>query len=224
MMGYDRAITVFSPDGRLLQVEYAKQAVSKGTMTIGMVCNEGVLLLADRRVSDELIIMNSIKKVWQIDDHIAASFAGLTSDARVMVKRSRVYAQQHKLTYGEPLDVEGMVKFISDMEQMHTLYGGIRPFGVSFLFGGVDSSGNHLFMTDPSGIYGKYKAKSIGQDSEDADKLLVKKYRDDMPLKEGLKLAVSIFKQVLGKDFSKERLEGVTIFGDKVHKVDMSRV
>jgi len=223
MMGYDRAITVFSPDGRLLQVEYAKKAVSQGAMTLGIVCTDGVLLIADRRVGDELMVVDSVRKIWEIDDHLAASFSGLTSDARVLVKKCRVYAQQHKLTYGEDIDVEGVVKFISDMEQMHTLYGGIRPFGVSFLFGGADSKGVHLFMTEPSGIYGKYKAKAIGQDAEDANKMLQRKYKEDMNLKDGVKLAVSIFKDVLGKDFSKERLEGVTIFGGKVHKIDMSK-
>ena len=223
MMGYDRAITVFSPDGRLLQVEYAKKAVSQGAMTLGLVCADGVVLIADRRIGEELMIVESIRKIFHIDEHLAASFSGLTSDARVLVKRCRLYAQQHRLTYGEQIDIEGIVKFISDMEQMHTLYGGIRPFGISFLFGGVDAKGKHLFMTEPSGIYGKYKAKAIGQDSDDANKILTKKYKDGMSTADGIKLAVSVFKQVLGKDFSKERLEGVTATKDKIQKIDLTK-
>ena len=127
-MGYDRAITVFSPDGRLLQVEYAKKAVSQGAMTLGIVYKDGVLLIADRRIREKLQVSESIKKIYKIDNHILSTFSGLTSDARVLVKKCRVQAQQHKLTYGEPIDIEGLVKYISDIEQMHTLYGGIRPF------------------------------------------------------------------------------------------------
>lgn len=222
-MGYDRAITIFSPDGRLLQVEYAKKAVSAGAMTMGVVYKDGVLLIADRRIADKLIVPESVKKISQIDDYILSTFSGFTSDARVLVKRCRVYAQQHKLTYGENIDVEGIVKYISDTEQTHTLYGGIRPFGISFLMAGVDLKGLQLFVTEPSGIYSKYLAKAIGLGSPDANKLLEKKYKDGLKKDDAIKLAIEIFKQVLDKEFSFDRLEAAVITKEGIEKVDVSK-
>ena len=223
VMGYDRAITVFSPDGRLLQVEYAKKAVSQGAMTMGLVYKDGVLLIADRRIVDKLQVPESIRKIYKIDNHILSTFSGLTSDARVLVKRCRIYAQQHKLTYGEPIDVEGIVKYICDLEQMHTLYGGIRPFGISFLMGGVDKKGRQLFVTEPSGIYAGYKAKAIGVNSEAANKLLEKKYKENLSKEEILKLAIDIFKQVLEKEFSYERLEASVVTEKGIEKVEIRK-
>jgi len=223
VMGYDRAITVFSPDGRLLQVEYAKKAVSQGAMTIGIVYKDGVLLIADRRIGEKLQVPESIRKIYKIDNHVLSTFSGLTSDARVLVKKMRVHAQQHKLTYGEPIDVESVVKYICDMEQMHTLYGGIRPFGISFLMAGVDKKGNQLFVTEPSGIYAGYKAKAIGLNSSAANKLLDKKYKDNLSKEDALKLLIDIFKQVLEKEFNYDRLEASTVTKQGIEEVKIER-
>jgi len=223
VMGYDRAITVFSPDGRLLQVEYAKKAVSQGAMTMGLVYKDGVLLIADRRIMDKLQVAESIRKINKIDNHILSTFSGLTSDARVLVKKCRVFAQQHKLTYGEPVDVEGVVKYICDTEQMHTLYGGIRPFGISFLVGGVDKKGKQLFVTEPSGIYSGYKAKAIGLNSTEANKLLEKKYKDNLSKDDAVKLAIDIFKQVLEKEFNLERLEAQAVTEKGIENIDLKK-
>lgn len=210
-MGYDRTITVWSPDGRLLQVEYAKKTVSHGALTLGIVYKEGILLMSDRRITEKLMVSESVHKISQVDDRIAASFAGYTSDARVLIKKCRVFAQQHKLTYGEPVDAEGVVKYISDLEQAYTQYGGIRPFGVAFLFAGVDKKGMHLFETDPSGIYTKYLAHSIGMGSGEANKLLERKHRATMKLEDAKALALEVFKHVLEKEFSLERLEAAIV-------------
>jgi len=221
-MGYDRAITVFSPEGRLLQVEYAKKAVSHGAMTMGIVYKDGVLLVADRRLSEKLLVAESVKKISAIDNHILTSFSGMTMDARVLIKKCRVTAQQNVLTYGEPIDVEGIVKFISDIEQQFTQYGGIRPFGISFLIGGVDKKGVQLFETDPSGIYSQYLARAIGMSCADANKLLDKKYKENMKLEDAQKLAVEIFKEVLDKEFGLERLEASAITSDGVKKIELN--
>jgi len=221
VMGYDRAITVFSPEGRLLQVEYAKKAVGAGAMTLGIVHKDGVLLVADRRIREKLLVAESIKKISQIDENIVITFSGMTMDARVIVKKCRVFAQQHKLTYGEKVDVEGAVKFVSDMEQSYTQYGGIRPFGVSLLFAGVDKKGNQLFETDPSGIYASYYAHSIGMGSVEANKILEKKYKEGMKYEEAVKLAVDIFKEVLQKEFSLDRLEASVVTAKGIQKVEL---
>jgi len=141
-------------------------------------------------------------------NHIGMTSAGFISDARVIVKRARVRAQQHKITYGEPIDIEGMVKHLADTEQAYTQYGGIRPFGVSLLIGGVEAKGPALYLIEPSGIYFQYKAKAVGTNSEDtADKILEKGYKENMDRKTAIKLAVSVFKKIIGKDFSMNRLE-----------------
>ncbi len=133
LMGYDRAITMFSPDGRLLQVEYAKKTVRQGSTAIGVVCSDGVLLVTDKRIVDNLIVTESVEKIWQIDDHIGATASGILSDARVLIERAQLKAQQHKVTYDTAVDVITIVKDIANLKQICTQSGGLRPFGVSVL-------------------------------------------------------------------------------------------
>ncbi len=220
-MGYDRAITVFSPDGRILQIEYAKKAVSAGSMALGITYKDGVLLVSDRRITEKLMVVDSIKKISQIDDHIISTFAGYTMDARIIVKRMRVYAQQHKLTYGEEIDVEGVVKYMSDISQAYTQYSGIRPFGVSFLLAGNDKKGAQLIATEPSGIYMHYYAKAIGLGATEAQKTLEKRWKDSMKLEDAKKLAVDVFKETLDKEFSLERLEASAVTKDGTQKIEL---
>src|SRR3989339_1719157 len=163
MMGYDRAITMFSPDGRLLQVEYAKKTVRQGSTAIAMVCTDGLLFVTDKRIIDSLVVPESVEKVWQIDDHIGATASGILSDARVLIERAQLRAQQHKGTYDSPIDVLSIVKDISNLKQFCTQSGGLRPFGVSLLIAGIDDTGANLFETDPTGIYFQYKATVIGE-------------------------------------------------------------
>jgi proteasome alpha subunit len=220
-MGYDRTSTVFSPDGRLLQVEYAKKAVSHGATTLGIVYKDGILLVADRRITEKLMVAESVHKISKIDEHIVATFSGLTSDARILIKRCRLFAQQHKLTYGEAVDVEGIVKYISDLEQSFTQYGGIRPFGIAFLVAGIDKKGLSLIETDPSGIYTQYTARAIGSGCTEANKLLDRKYRDGMAREEAQKLALEVFKEVLGKEFGIERLETSAVTSKGVEMITL---
>ncbi|HJN62558.1 MAG TPA: archaeal proteasome endopeptidase complex subunit alpha, partial [Candidatus Parcubacteria bacterium] len=163
LMGYDRAITMFSPDGRLLQVEYAKKTVKQGSTAIGIVCSDGVLLVTDKRVMDNLIIPESVEKTFQIDEHIGASASGILSDARVLIENAQTKAQQHRMTYDSKIDVLSVVKAICDLKQICTQSAGLRPFGVSILVAGVDGTGPKLFETDPTGIYFQYRASVIGE-------------------------------------------------------------
>ena len=161
-MAYDRAITVFSPDGRLFQVEYAREAVKRGTTTVGLKFKNGVVLIIDKRITSRLIEPMSIEKIFKIDEQIGCATSGLVADARVLVDRARVEAQINKITYGETIAVESLVKKICDFKQNYTQYGGVRPFGTAMLVAGVDENGEHLFETDPSGALMEYKAGSIG--------------------------------------------------------------
>lgn len=190
-MGYDRTIAVFSPDGRLFQVEYAKEAVKRGTTCLGMVFKDG-MLLATVKPSIALIVPESVEKVFQIDDHAGTVAAGLLADARILTNLARVRAQVHKITYGEPIDVWSLSRVIGDRMQLSTLYAGLRPFGVSFLIGGVDKTGLHLIESDPSGMLYEWNAYAIGRGGAVANKILKQKWKKDMSETDAIKLAVDV--------------------------------
>jgi proteasome alpha subunit len=202
---------MFSPDGRLLQVEYAKKTVRQGSLAIGIACADGVLLVADKRIMDTLIVPDSVEKIWQIDNHMIAAASGIISDARVLIDRAQLKAQQHRVTYDSEVDTISIVKDMCDLMQMTTQSGGLRPFGVSILVAGVDGKTPKLFETDPTGIYFQYKATAIGEGEAEVEEILKKEYRDDITVEDGLKLAVKALKKVLGQNFSTERVEATYV-------------
>jgi proteasome alpha subunit len=211
MMGYDRTSAMFSPDGRLLQVEYAKKTVKQGSAAVGVVCKDGVVLVGDKRFTDKLTVPKSMEKVMQVDDHVGATYSGLTMDGRVLIEKAQLIAQQHRLTYDEQIDMLTLVKEISDIKQAFTQYGGARPFGVSMLFGGVNSHGPELFLTDPTGIFFEYKATAIGEGENEVKAILEKQYKENMTIEDGFALALSALKRVLGKEFNIERFDGAYV-------------
>ncbi|MFA4887229.1 MAG: archaeal proteasome endopeptidase complex subunit alpha [Candidatus Nanoarchaeia archaeon] len=212
MMGYDRSSTMFSPDGRLLQVEYAKKAVRQGTTSMGIACKDGVVLLADKRIIEPLIIPESVEKVFQIDDHIGASATGFLMDGRVLIERAQVLCQQHRVTYDGPMDTLSLVKEIANMKQAFTQYGGARPFGVSILFAGVDDEGPQLYVTDVTGIYFQYKATALGEAEVQLKEILEKEYTDELTVEQGIKLGINAMRKVFGKDFDIERIDGAYLY------------
>ncbi len=187
---YDRAITVFSPDGRLFQVEYALETVNRGYTILGITCSEGVILAAEEKIETKLQDPSFSLKLYEVDDHLGAAIVGLSSDARILIDQARIYSQSNRLMYDEPIDVEIVTKRIGDVKQLYTQHAGVRPFGVSILFGGVDKKGNKLFVTHPSGSYGSYKAASVGIGRETVENILKKEYREDMNLDDAIKLAI----------------------------------
>jgi proteasome alpha subunit len=189
-MAYDRAITVFSPDGRLFQVEYAREAVKRGTTTVGIKFKDGVTLIIDKRITSKLIEPMSIEKIFKIDDHIGCATSGLVADARVLVDRARIEAQIHKITYNERSPVEILVKKICDFKQNYTQYGGVRPFGTALLIAGVDSIGPQLYETDPSGALVAYKAGSIGAGRNAVMEIFEEKYADGMKMEDAILLGL----------------------------------
>lgn len=211
-MGYDRSITMFSPDGRLLQVEYAKKTVRQGSTAIGIVCKEGVVFVNDKRIVSKLIVPEAIEKTFKIDDHIAATAAGIISDARVLVDRSQLKAQQHSVTYDSKIDILSVVKDICDLKQICTQSAGLRPFGVSLLVGGVEEDGTvKLFLTEPYGIYFQCKAAVIGEGEAEIDPSLQKRYKANLSCDEGIKLGLSLMKDFLRGDFNYERVDAAYI-------------
>lgn len=188
--GYDSAITVFSPDGRLFQVEYAREAVKRGTTAVGIKAIDGAVLLVDKRVTSKLLEAESIEKIFQIDDHIGAATSGLVADARVIIDRARVEAQINRVTYDEPIGLEELSKKICDFKYAYTQSGGVRPFGTSLLIAGVDDSRARLFETDPSGALLEYKATAIGSRRNETIDFFEKKYTDDIKLEDAINLGL----------------------------------
>ncbi len=209
-MGYDRASTVFSPDGRLLQVEYARKTIRAGSTAVGVTCKDGVLILADKRVVEKLIVGKSVEKIFQIDEHIGASASGILSDGRILIEKAQVAAQQHKVTYNSPISTETLVKDICNTKQMYTQVGGARPFGVSIMFMGVGEQ-SHIFVTDPTGTFFEFKATAIGEKDDEVKAILNKDYKESMSLDQALRLAMTALKKSLGANFNIGRIDGAYI-------------
>ena len=206
-MGYDRTATMFSPEGHLLQVEYAEKTVRLGVASIGMVCSDGVFIIVDRRINDPLIIQESANRVHEIDSHIIASTAGIISDGRILIERAQVLSQQHMITYDSPIEPEVVIKDISNTKQQFTQYGGARPFAVSMLLAGINGKKPELFTSDVTGSYFSYKTNAIGENDEKIREMLREKYKSGSTIKEGLKLAVDIFKEIQKDKFNLDKFE-----------------
>ena len=206
-MGYDRAATMFSPDGHLLQVEYAEKTVRLGSASVGLACKDGVVIIADRRIRDKLIAPESANKIYEIDEHIVATAAGILADARILVDQAQVLAQQNRVTYGTPIDPLSIIRMIADRKQMFTQYGGARPFGVAFLVGGVNKGAAHLYTSDVTGNFNAFKANAIGENDEKIKEILRRDFKEEMSVDEGIKFVLKIFKDILEKNFDINRFD-----------------
>ena len=187
--GYDRAITLFSPDGRLYQVEYAIETVRRGTIAVGFKSKDGVVLAVEEKARN-LQVSDLTQKIFQIDDHIGVAAAGYIPDARAQVDHARFFAQSNRLIYDEPVDVEGVAKNLADMAQQFTQYGGVRPYAVALILAGVDKNGASLYQTDPSGTYIGYHAVAIGNGSDQVNEFLEKNYHTDISMEDASILAL----------------------------------
>lgn len=216
-MGYDRTATMFSPEGHLLQVEYAEKTVRLGSSSIGMICSDGVFILADRRSEDKLVVPKSMNKIYEIDEHIIASVSGIVADARVLVEKAQVSAQQNRVVYDSPIEPELIIKEIANTKQLFTQYGGARPFGVSIIVAGINTNKKipELFTSDVTGNYFSYYANAIGENDIKIREKLREEYNSNLTIKQGVALASNILKEIQGKNFKSERLELVIIEKDK---------
>jgi proteasome alpha subunit len=197
---YDRAITVFSPDGRLFQVEYAREAVKRGTTTVGLKFHDGIVLIVDKRVTSALVEPASIEKIFKLDDHVGCATSGLVADARVLVDRARIDAQMNRVTYDEFIEVETLVKKVCDFKQTYTQYGGVRPFGTALLIAGRDSTGVHLYETDPSGALMSYKATAIGAGRSQVMEIFEAEYRENVSKDDAIALGLkALYRATEGK-------------------------
>ncbi len=206
-MGYDRTATMFSPEGHLLQVEYAEKTVRLGSSSIALVCNDGIFILADKRIDDKLIVKETASRIHEIDTHMIASVAGITSDARVLIEKAQILSQQNRITYDSPIEPELIIKEISNIKQQFTQYGGARPFGVSMMLAGIKDNQPELYVSDITGNYFSYYANAIGENDEKIREKLREKYQKDLTIKKGAKLALEIYKEILEEKYNIDRFE-----------------
>lgn len=212
IMGYDRTPAMFSPEGHLLQVEYAGKTVKLGAASIGMACSDGIIIVADKRIKDELMLPSSAAKIYEIDSHVGATAAGILSDARTIIDKVQLYAQQHRVTYDSSIDTETVIKEMADTQQLFTAYGGARPLGINMMVAGVDQDDSaKLFTTDVIGNYFGYKATAIGENDDKIKEILRKEYKDSLNIEQGLSMSLKIFSRILGKNFDIMRFEAAII-------------
>ena len=207
---YDRAITVFSPDGRLFQVEYAREAVKRGTTACGVVYDKGVLLAVDKSITSKLIVPRSIEKIFKIDEHIGIATSGLIADARRLVEDARVKAQRNTVAYDEPISVQALARDICNTKQAYTQYGGARPFGTAHLIAGINNQ-PYLYETDPSGAFTEYKATAIGTGKADVEKLFEKEYKEGIGRDDAINLVLKGLSLVSEKKLKEDYLEIIDV-------------
>ncbi len=223
--GYDRAITVFSPDGRLYQVEYAIETVKRGSIALGIKTNYGIIFAADERAR-KLQIVEEPQKLFKIAQHIGVAAAGYIPDARNQVDNARFFSQSSNLVYDEVVDIETVVKHIADRCQQYTQYAGARPIGVALIIGGIDKNGNSLFLTDPSGTYVPYNAVAIGANSDKVTEFLTKEYKPELTLEDAKILATASINMISDDANSSEHIRISQIKSDtkKFEIVDKNQI
>ncbi|XP_074598927.1 proteasome alpha3 subunit [Brevipalpus obovatus] len=202
---YDTRTTIFSPEGRLYQVEYAMEAIQHAGTCLGILSSDGIVLAAERKNTNKLLdeAFNA-EKIYMIHKDMACSVAGITSDANVLVNQLRQIAQQYQLQYGESIPCEKLVCWLCDIKQAYTQYGGKRPFGVSILYMGWDRHhGFQLYQSDPSGNYAGWKATCIGGNSAAAVSMLEQEYKIGATT---LDVALGLVIKVLGKTLDTKKL------------------
>ncbi|KAL1331102.1 hypothetical protein HN51_048354 [Arachis hypogaea] len=212
---YDSRTTIFSPEGRLYQVEYAMEAIGNAGSAIGILSKDGVVLVGEKKVTSKLLqTSSSTEKMYKIDDHVACAVAGIMSDANILINTARVQAQRYTYAYQEPMPVEQLVQSLCDTKQGYTQFGGLRPFGVSFLFAGWDKNfGFQLYMSDPSGNYGGWKAGAIGANNQAAQSILKQDYKDDITREEAVQLALKVLSKTMDStSLTSEKIELAEVF------------
>ena len=224
--GYDMTPTMYSPDGRIYQVEYAIETVKRGAIAIGLQAKDGVVLAVEEK-SRDLQVEDITQKIFEVDDHIGIAAAGYIPDARVLVDNARFFSQSNKLTYDESVEIETVARHLADQSHQFTQYSGVRPFGVALIVAGVDRRGSRIFVTDPSGTYVPYTAVAIGGNSDEITDYLEKNYKKEMSMDDAMSLAISAINLKSDendvKDIRMSRIKTDTKLFEKVSNEELAK-
>ncbi|MGB9732857.1 MAG: archaeal proteasome endopeptidase complex subunit alpha [Candidatus Micrarchaeia archaeon] len=205
IQAYDRGV-MFNPDGRLFQVEYAKEAVRKGATSIGLIAKDSVVFIAHKNITDPLAVPSTIQKVFTVDSHIGATYSGMVADGLHIISVARESAQQHRFIFNETKSIESIAKDLASYMMQATQYSGIRPYAVSVLIGGIDTA-PRLFEIEPGASFLGYKADAIGAGKKAASEILIKEYKENMPLEDAISLGVKILKKISETKITSENLD-----------------
>uniref|UniRef100_A0A7S1WYT3 Proteasome subunit alpha type n=1 Tax=Tetraselmis chuii TaxID=63592 RepID=A0A7S1WYT3_9CHLO len=218
---YDSRTTIFSPEGRLYQVEYAMEAISNAGAAVGILATDGVVLAAEKRITSKLLDTAAVgvrrEKMYKLDEHIACAVAGITADANILINTCRLSAQRYTFAYQEPIPVEQLVRNLCDTKQGYTQFGGLRPFGVSLLYAGWDEHhGFQLYHSDPSGNYGGWKATAVGANNQAAQNILKQDYKEECTMEEARKLVIKVLSKTMDSTtLTPDKLELSTVTVDE---------
>jgi len=220
---YDSRTTIFSPEGRLYQVEYAMEAIGHAGAAIGILApEEGIVLAAEKKITSKLLEPSiSSEKMYKLDDHVACAVAGITADANILINYARLSAQRYTFGFQEPIPMEYLVQQVCDLKHGYTQYGGLRPFGVAFLYAGWDQHyGFQLYQSDPSGNYGGWKATAIGANSQAAQSILKQDWKPDLKLQDAVKLAIKVLSKTMDSTtLTPDKLDFSILSKDKTGKI-----
>lgn len=205
---YDYDSTIFSPDGRLFQVEYARETIKKGSTTLALKYQDGVILLSYKKNSSNLVEKSSFEKITQIDNNFVCAYIGLSADARHLIDFCRETAVNYRFLYDEQITIKGLVEEICSYEHLFTTFGGLRPFGLVLLIAGIDTTGIHLYATDPSGAFLGHKAICEGKNSDNVIKYLDQHYKENLTCIQAINLALSSIKKTFK---GKINIEGIEV-------------
>lgn len=221
---YDRATTVFSPNGRIYQVEYAREVVKRGSTVVGVTASDGIGFLSGRRKSTRLAIQDSVEKIFRVDDHIGAASCGLVADARTLVDIARQLSVGNRMRYEEPIEAGSLTRQLSGRIHAYTQTGGARPFGVSMLLGGLNEEAE-LYETDPSGAFIGYKAGALGNRRQEVMNELERRFEEDQPLDEALATGyASMTAEAAETEDAADEIEGAVITEDGFRRLSPEEI
>jgi len=205
---YSFGLTTFSPSGKLVQIEYALNAVAAGASCVGIIAKDGVVLAVENKVSPT-VAPGSVSKIEEVSDHIGMTYSGLGPDFRVLTDHARKQAQSYQINFGEMPSTKLLVESVANVMQEYTQSGGVRPFGVSLLIGGWDVQEDRprLFQCDPSGAYFSWKATALGRNYIHARTFLERRYNEDLELDDAVHTALLTLKESFDVQITEDNVQ-----------------
>lgn len=216
---YSFSLTTFSPSGKLVQIEYALNAVNAGATSLGISASDGVVIATEKKLPSALVDETTVQKISMLTPNIGVVYSGMGPDYRVLVRKARKTAQAYHTLYKEHIPVAQLVRETAAVMQEFTQSGGVRPFGVSLMLAGFDDNGPQLYQIDPSGSYFAWKASAIGKNMVNAKTFLEKRYSDEVGIEDAIHTALLTLKEGFEGQVSGANIEVGVIGRDRKFRV-----